>query len=193
MERDLSDKAALRARLRAERERIPERARVEAAGRVEEGLFGLPELRAAGSIALFSSFGSEMPTDGMASRILSEGKTLLLPFLTADGMEMARVADPEELVPTRYGPREPRGPQAVDPATIDVIVVPGLAFDRRGHRLGYGGGSYDGYLARLPPDATRIGIGFDLQVVDRVPADETDERLHLIVTERGSLDCRPVQ
>ena len=193
MERDLSDKTGLRARLRAERERIPESARLEAARRVEEALFGLREIRAAGSVALFSSFGSEIPTDGMASRVLSEGKTLLLPFLTPDGMEMGGVADPEELVPSRYGPREPPGRRGVDPATIDVIVVPGLAFDRRGHRLGYGGGSYDRYLARLRPDATRIGIGFDLQVVDRVPAGETDERLHLLVTERGSLDCRPVE
>ena len=193
MEPDPSEKAALRARLRAERDRIPEEARRAAARRVEDALFALPRVHAASSLALFSSFGSEIPTEGMAARVLDEGKRLLLPFLTGDGMEMAAVADLAELEPTSYGPREPRTSRAVDPAVIDVIVVPGLAFDRSGNRLGYGGGSYDRYLARLPPDTIRIGIGFDVQVVERLPADEADERVDIVVTERGSFECRPVQ
>ena len=193
MEPDLSEKAALRARIRAERDRISQEARRERARHVEEALFALPRVRTAGGVALFWSFGSEIPTEGMAARVLDEGKRLLLPFLTGDGMEMAAVADLAELEPTSYGPREPRDRRAVDPAVIDVIVVPGLAFDRRGHRLGYGGGRYDRYLARLRPDASRIGIGFEAQVVEHLPADDGDERVHIVVTERGWLDCRSVQ
>jgi 5-formyltetrahydrofolate cyclo-ligase len=73
----------------------------------------------------------------------------------------------------------------VDPASIDLVVTPGLAFDRRGRRLGYGGGHYDRFLRRLPPSTIRVGIGFAAQVVDRVPAGPTDEPLDALVTEEG--------
>ena len=74
---------------------------------------------------------------------------------------------------------------AVDPEKIDVVVSPGLAFDRRGHRLGYGGGYYDRYLARLHAHASRVGIGFAVQLLDEVPAEETDQPVDVVVTDRG--------
>jgi 5-formyltetrahydrofolate cyclo-ligase len=73
---------------------------------------------------------------------------------------------------------------------VDLVVTPGLAFDRRGYRVGYGGGFYDRYLARLRPNAARTAIGFSFQVVEEVPADPGDERVHLVVTEAETIDCR---
>lgn len=69
-----------------------------------------------------------------------------------------------------------------DPATVDVVVVPGLAFTRRGDRLGQGGGWYDRFLAGLRPDAVTIGVGFREQLVDHLPVEPHDVRLHQIVT-----------
>lgn len=183
-------KAELRARMRALRDAIavPERERLARA--VEERLFALPEVASARTVLLFYSFGSEVETSGMAERAHAEGKRLLLPFLDGTGMQAAEVLPGDPLIPTGYGPREPARRAAVDPAEVDLVVAPGLAFDRRGHRLGYGGGHYDRYLARLGPRALRVGVGFAVQVLDEVPSEPDDERLDLVVTEVEVIDCR---
>ena len=92
-----------------------------------------------------------------------------------------RPGDPLE--PTDYGPKEPARRVAVSPQDVDVVVTPGLAFDREGRRLGYGGGYYDRYLSRLHPHAVRIGIGFSRQVVEEVPEEDGDETVDVIVTD----------
>ena len=189
-----STKSALRedmARLRAS---IPENERSRLTDLLEETLFALPEIREARSILLFYSFGTEVPTGGMAARIMRAGKTLLFPFLTGSGqMEAAELRPGEALEPSGYGPREPGSRQAFDPEGIDLVIAPGLAFDRRGNRLGYGGGHYDRFLARAGTRAVRVGAAFSLQIVDEVPVEPGDEAVHIVVTEQGSLDVRPVQ
>lgn len=157
---------------------------------MEDRLFGLSEVRAAGTVMLFYSFGSEVDTGRMAERVLEGGKRLLLPYLAPERMEAAEVLSRGELEPSGYGPREPARRVPIEPADVDVVVAPGLAFDRRGHRLGYGGGHYDRYLARLGGQALRVGIGFAEQLVDRLPSEDTDERLDLLVTEVDLVDCR---
>jgi 5-formyltetrahydrofolate cyclo-ligase len=176
-------KQELRQAMRRIRVAIPPEERTALAARAEARLLALPEIRDAHSVLLFYSFGSEIPTAVLVHRLLERGCRVLLPYLTGDAMEAAEVRMGTPLHPTDYGPREPSRRVPVDPADVDVVVTPGLAFDRRGHRLGYGGGSYDRYLRRLHPAASRIGIGFSSQVVDDVPADELDERVDLVVTD----------
>lgn len=176
--------------MRALRASIPTADRLALATSVEGRLFALPEVDGARTVMLFYSFGSEIETRPMGERTLREGKRLLLPYLDTGGMEAAEVRAREELLPSGYGPREPARRVAVDPATVDVVVTPGLAFDGRGHRLGYGGGHYDRYLQRLAPEAVRIGIGFSAQLVDRIPDEPGDQRLDLVVTDREVVDCR---
>jgi 5-formyltetrahydrofolate cyclo-ligase len=183
-------KAELRALMRALRAAVPEEERLRLARAVEEGLFALPDMRSARTVLLFYSFGSEVETSGMAERIHSERKRLLLPYLEAERMEAGEVLPDDELVPSAYGPREPARRVAVDPAEVDVVIAPGLAFDREGYRLGYGGGYYDRYLHRMGSRAVRIGIGFAGQLVERVPRERGDERLDLIVTNTGVVDLR---
>jgi 5-formyltetrahydrofolate cyclo-ligase len=185
------EKADLRARMRDLRAAVPQNERLRLAGLVEERVFGLPEMRAARTVLLFYSFGSEVETSGMAQRVHAEGKRLLLPFLEAERMEAGEVLPNDELVVSSYGPREPTRRVAVDPAEVDVVIAPGLAFDRDGYRLGYGGGHYDRYLHRMGSRALRIGIGFAGQLVERVPRGPADERLDLVVTDAGVIDCRP--
>ena len=183
-------KAALRARMRALRREIPPEERARRSALVEEALFSLLEVRRARRVLLFYSFGSEVDTSGMAGRVLGAGKSLLLPFLRAGVMEAAEVRPGEALTLTAYGPREPVRRVAVAPSSVDVVVTPGLAFDRRGHRLGYGAGHYDRYLGRLGRGAARIGVGFSIQVVDRVPTGRGDQRLDLVVTDDEVIYCR---
>jgi 5-formyltetrahydrofolate cyclo-ligase len=170
--------------MRAGRAAIPPSERAVLAARAEARLLTLPELRAATTVLVFYSFGTEIPTAVLVRRLLTRGWRVLLPYLT-DGSEMdageIRPGDP--LQPTDYGPKEPARRVAVSPQNVDVVVTPGLAFDREGRRLGYGGGYYDRYLARLQPHAVRIGIGFSRQVVEAVPAEDGDEPVDVIVTD----------
>lgn len=187
-------KERLRREMRAARAGLAEEERVRLGALATEALLELPDVAAARTVLLFYAVGSEVPTRQAAARLLELGKGVLLPYLTADGsMEAAEIREGESLEPSGYGPREPSSRVPVDPASIDVVIAPGLAFDRAGRRLGYGGGQFDRYLRRLGPRATRIGLAFSIQVVDQVPVGPGDEPVHLVVTDRGALDVRPVQ
>lgn len=161
---------------------------------VEESLFALPEVSSAGTLVLFYSFGSEVPTRGMASRAHAAGKRLLFPFLTESGeMQAAEVGPEDAFEPSGYGPREPASRVSVDPSDVDAVIAPGLAFDRQGNRLGYGGGHYDRFMARMKPEAVRIGAAFSPQIVERVPVEPGDQPVHIVATDQGSFEARPVQ
>jgi 5-formyltetrahydrofolate cyclo-ligase len=177
------EKRAFRDRMRTVRASIPPPERERLAARAEARLLALPELATARTVLLFYSFGTEIPTEVLMRRLLARGLRVLLPYLTESAMEAAEIRPGDPLEATDYGPKEPTGRVAVDPAEVDVVVTPGLAFDRSGGRLGYGGGHYDRYLTRLHPAAVRIGIGFASQVVDEVPEEPTDQRVDVIVTD----------
>jgi 5-formyltetrahydrofolate cyclo-ligase len=178
--------------MRDARAAIPRERRLELARAAEGNLFGVDAMTGARTVLVFYSFGSEIPTAGLIARLSQQGTRVLLPFLDDERRMEAAVLEPgEPPVQTGYGPKEPPRRVAVDPAEVDVVITPGLAFDRFGRRLGYGGGHYDRYLARLHPRAVRIGIGFSVQIVDEVPAEPGDERVDVIVTDRSVLDCTP--
>jgi 5-formyltetrahydrofolate cyclo-ligase len=180
-------KRELRGRMREVRAAIGPEQRAELSRRIEDALFALPEVRAARTVLLFSSFGTEVPTAAMVDRLLDEGRRVLLPFLDEQGdMEAAELRPGESPVPSGYGPNEPPRRAAVDPREIDVVVTPGLAFDRRGARLGLGGGHYDRFLPRLRQEAKRIGLAFAVQVLDELPVEPADQRVEVVVTEEGS-------
>jgi 5-formyltetrahydrofolate cyclo-ligase len=184
-ERRRNQKAELRERIRSLREGLSPEDRSRRSGAVAEALFGLPEVRDAATVALFSSFGSEIDTAPIIERAHAEGRRVLLPYLDEGVMEVSEHRPGDDLVPSSYGPAEPSRRDPVDPGEVDAAVIPGLAFDRRGRRLGYGAGFYDRWLRRLRPNASRIGIGFSFQIVDRVPAGGSDERVDVVVTDEG--------
>ena len=169
--------------MRSVRASIAPDERAVLAARAEARLLALPELRDARTLLLFYSFGTEIPTEVLLRRLIARDRRVLLPYLTEDSMEAAEVRPGDPLQPSGYGPKEPARRVAVDPARLDVVVTPGLAFDRSGHRLGYGGGHYDRYLERLGAHAVRIGIGFASQVLDEVPSEPTDQLVDVIVTD----------
>lgn len=186
-----AEKRLLRQGMRRARSSLPPEERGRQAQLVERRLLELAELGAAGTVLLFYAFGSEVATAGMIRHLAGVGKRVLLPYLASGAMDAAEILPEEPLVPTGYGPREPNRRVAVEPDRIDLVVAPGLAFDRAGHRLGYGGGHYDRYLARLRTETPRIGIGFSVQLVDRVPVGALDQRLDLVVTDAEVVRCDP--
>jgi 5-formyltetrahydrofolate cyclo-ligase len=183
------EKADLRARMRALRAAVPDPAPRSTAA--TERLLALPELGNVMVALVFRSFGSEISTLGLLDGLASCGIRLALPVLVDGRLEAAGYAPGDPVVPSGYGAMEPRQRVLADPATVDLIVAPGLAFDPMGYRLGYGGGYYDGFLRRVRPDAARIGFGFDVQIVDAVPHDERDEPLHAVVSDVRALRMAP--
>jgi 5-formyltetrahydrofolate cyclo-ligase len=183
-------KRRIRREQREARLRIPESVRDADAARIAERVLNLPEARSASTVALFSSFGAEVPTEPLIRAFQARGARVLLPYLDAGEIAMAEYLPGADLVPTSYGAREPAVRTAVDPAAIELVIVPGLAFDRRGNRLGYGGGFYDRFLRRLDATALAVGIGFAQQVVAAVPAGRGDQSLHVVITPVETIRVR---
>lgn len=102
-----------------------------------------------------------------------------------------RVGALDDLVPGAYGIPEPKdGLQAVEPTRIDVVIVPALAYDRRGYRLGYGGGYYDRFLPTLSAQAVKVGVQYDLLVWDALPVGPHDVSVDWVITERSVVEVR---
>jgi len=184
-------KRALRDRVLGRRDALPGAQRLAAGEALRARLTALPVVAGARTMLCFASFRSEVDTTPLIAWCLARGTAVALPRIVgAHHMEAYAVTDLQrDLVAGRWDIPEPRpGLPLVDPAAIDVVIVPGSAFDRAGGRMGYGGGFYDTFLARLRPDARRIGIGFDLQVVDRVPREAHDLCVDLIVTESRAIE-----
>ena len=144
------------------------------------------ELAGANAVALYATKGSEVDTIGLDIALRVAGATVVYPRVVDEGKQLAFCAATiADLAPSRFGLREPlRGePFALD--RIDAFVIPGLAFDRAGWRIGWGRGYYDVTLAAAPR-ARRIGLAFACQLVDEVAHDPHDARLHLVVTEAAT-------
>jgi 5-formyltetrahydrofolate cyclo-ligase len=151
-----------------------------------------PPYRAAKTIMLYLAMPDEPQTDGLISDALARGKTVCVPLLhQAYGqMDAAAIDGFEALTVGRLGLKMPDPAKAVsvDPATIELVVVPGVAFDRRGGRLGMGAGYYDRFLPRLG-QAMLVGLAWSCQVIDAVPCDEHDVAMHYLLTEGGFMPC----
>ena len=175
-------KDTLRRLVLASRGRIDPQERVDQGAACVQRLLGLDEISAAERVLAYVSVGSELRTGTLLEALLSRGSTLLLPYVADDGMLRAsEIRSTAGLAPGYRGIPEPRARMPVDPARADVVVVPGVAFDARGGRLGFGGGFYDRFLQACG-DATRIGICFECQVVDEVPLEDHDQRMDIVVT-----------
>jgi 5-formyltetrahydrofolate cyclo-ligase len=189
----LSDplKAAVRRDALARREALPAEAR-QAAGLAVAGR-GLPVAVGPGILVSgFSPVKSEISPLPLLRRLADAGASLALPVIAGRGqpLTMRSWSFGAPLVSGVWGIREP----AADAPEVfpDILIVPLLAFDRHGYRLGYGGGYYDRTLARLRAmkPVIAIGIAFAAQQIDRVPITPRDERLDLVLTENGNIDFR---
>ncbi len=192
-ERRTSDaKRELRRRLLAERARLAPDDRAARSRAIAAALASLDAFRGARAVGLYAALGAEVDTAEIAARALAAGKRLAWPRLDAGGLRMRFAAcAPDALVAGPLGAREPP-PDApeVPGEDLDLVVVPGVAFDARGRRLGRGRGHYDATLAALPARTARVGIGFDLQLVEEVPEEAHDAALDAVVTERRVVGAR---
>lgn len=176
-------KAALRLVARARRAALGEAFRRDAGDRIAEAVLDLPELAGRSVVAGYASTGSEVATGPLLARLRRAGHRTVLPRVEGSELVLVVVEDRTPLVRSRFGVGEPTGPPVQPPEDL-LVLVPGLAFDGRGRRVGYGKGYYDRLLASLP-GALAVGLAFETQVVDEVPCGPADVAVDLLVTEAG--------
>lgn len=184
MENVTISKAALRKEMQRKREDTSETERKEKSAKIMGILFALDEYKTANTIAFYLSKGSEVETSEMIAEAIEQGKEILVP-ITSEEIEFVKFTSFDELAPAKFDVPEPKT-KIRSAQELDVVIVPGLAFDLDLHRLGYGKGYYDRALNKLP-NAVRIGICFDFQIVEKIPRHGHDERLHLTISEKRVL------
>ena len=189
------EKASLRRRLMADRALLTPEQRAAGGRALRDAILELPQVQMAGTIAAYYSLASEPDTHGLVYALWKRGGYVLLPLLRPDAdLDWASYEGPDSLRPGPRGLAEPgeppRGLDAV--ARADLVLVPALAVDRSGVRLGRGGGSYDRALARVGPEVPTIALVYDGELLDKVPADGHDQRVRLIARPSAGITRLPV-
>ena len=182
-----ADKRSLRASLRAHRAGLDPAACAEALAPALARVMASSWWHDARVIAAYLSLPDEPDLGPLLDRARADGRVVALPVVVARGapLELRAHRPGDPLLPSRFGVREPGpGCPVVAPETVDLVVVPALAVDRAGIRLGYGGGFYDRTLPSLTK-ARRVWVGLDAQVVDALPHEPHDVAVHDLVTPSG--------
>lgn len=137
-------------------------------------------------IFVYLGFGSEINTSEYIEKFICDGKRVCVPKTNIESktMEAVEIISLEGLQENKYGILEPlKAYQTIDESEIDLIIVPGVAFDLNGGRVGYGGGYYDKFLGRLSRDIIKVALAYKIQIIDKVPMEEHDIRVDYIITD----------
>ena len=155
---------------------------------IAANLKALPEYKNADCIFVYIGVGDEVLTDEITENLFGAGKRVCVPFCHGKGiMDAVRISSKEELVPGKYNIPEPRDrTQTVSPESLDLVIVPGVAFGEDGSRLGRGGGYYDRFLQNAK-NAKKIALCREINLEKTVPREEHDEFVDMIVTEKRVL------
>jgi len=179
-------KKQLRERMRAVRRTLPARARDARSAAASERVIALDAFVSARVVAVYVALRTELDPSAVVVAARAASKIVCAPRVDADEnrLRLHRWDEADVLATGPLGLREPlAGAPEIDASEVDLVLVPALAIDERGHRLGYGAGYYDRLLPSLAR-ATRVGIAFDFQLVPELPDTAGDERLDIVVTDK---------
>lgn len=179
-------KREIRRKMLALRRALSDDEAVKKAESLTSWILTLSEYKKAKRIMAFLAMKGESNLDGLIARALSDGKEVYVPVcLPERQMEAGRLLDMDHFVRGPLGLRDlPKGYDTVSPEKLDLVLVPGVACDREGNRLGMGAGYYDRYLVHVPFEK-RIATLWDFQVAEAIPSEPFDERMARIVTDKG--------
>ena len=155
----------------------------------------LHEFVRARGIACYVSKDTEVDTRVLIRKALDRDKTVLIPVVKKGDVDLffSEIKDlGKELSPGTFGILEPK-PEFVRPVSldaVDMVFVPGIAWDRDGYRLGWGRGYFDRVLQKLPPHVKSVGLAFNLQLINQVPRDQFDVPVDMVVTESRVIRCQ---
>lgn len=193
-------KKRLRAELLKKRDFIPPEQKVLKEAEIKKSLFALDAFKKANSLLLYVSFRSEADTTGYLDDVIKLGKKLILPVVDSRHRELKlyEIRDTSELVPGYMGIYEPGvgEDRRADLKDIDLVIIPGVGFDIKGNRLGYGGGCYDrllsfesGRLAKADHHIMTIALAFEEQISEEIPTESHDIKVDIIITDKRLIHC----
>ncbi|NIR72103.1 5-formyltetrahydrofolate cyclo-ligase [candidate division KSB1 bacterium] len=190
MEKDLTQqKQIIRDEIESRRKRLPKEWIASTSRMIFDRLNDISEFRDARTLHCYVAWRNEVDTQVLIKRLLNSGRRVVVPVVDRESHSLihSEVRDFADLQPGAFGILEPMKDRRrpVEISELDLIVVPGVAFDRIGNRIGYGGGYYDNFLKHTP--TTKIGLAYDFQIVERIPTNARDERVDMVVSEQGVL------
>ena len=152
---------------------------------ISKKLFSLPEFEESKVVMFYVSFENEVATPNMIEKALELGKKVCVPISKPKekGVVAGFIKSLSDLEKKPNGLMEPKKVVVCDPKEIDLIVVPGVVFDKEGYRIGYGGGFYDKLIRQVPRKTKAIGLCFEQNVEKRLPRQSHDAKMNKIVTE----------
>ena len=178
---DMELKKEIRGEVRRRIKELSMEERFASAHEIFNHIEALDVFSAARCIALFAAMGDEVPTAEALERWRAMGKAIVVPRVEGDIMRFYDYS-PDRMHKGAFGIEEPMGDAEIDPATIDLMIVPARAFTMRGERLGRGGGFYDKYMSLSGFRAYKIGIAFKCQIFNSLPYDKHDIRVDKVIT-----------
>ena len=188
-------KTALRAALLSQRSSLSTE-KAESWSRLIQGrLLETPLYRSANAIALYSSVQNEAATEKIRDYSLRNGKRVVYPRLSPNrSLELVEIESATELVRGKSGIAEPIGDNVLSHrGELNLLlVVPGVAFDSQGNRLGRGQAWYDRVIRQWGSRAAPVGLAYEFQIIDRVPVDPWDEKVLFISTQERFIDCQRI-
>lgn len=159
--------------------------------KISENLNRIEEFQNASHILFYVSFNGEVHTHTLIKKALSSNKKVYVPILETKNytLTISKLHQFTDLIPGTYGILEPKKEKrnSIHLKQIETIIVPGVGFDHKGHRLGQGGGYYDWLLTRT--NATSIGLAFEFQIKKTIPVEPHDQQVDFIVTEKRVINC----
>ncbi len=180
-------KNAIRNQMREQRQALSPALHAEKSEKIRRLLEELPDFKTAEKILIYVSLGDEVDTHALIKDALELGRTVFVPKIQEGRLTICPLYKWEDLAPGTFGILEPcEIVTEANPEEMDLIVVPGLAFDSRGHRVGYGKGHYDKLLKLT--HGYKVGLAFHEQMIEEVPNEEHDVPLDLIITDSSLIN-----
>lgn len=195
MNADRFNKQEIRRQVSAARRGQPDKDRLSR--RIIERLTSLSDFQHAGCVLAYIDVRDEVRTRHDLPKLLDGDKTIIVPFCEGENLRLFRLMSLDELTRGAFGILEPKpdlrslAERSVEVEQIDLAMIPAVAFDRRGARLGHGFGYFDRLLSKMRSDASLIGVAFECQIVEHIPVEPHDIRVHRVVTEKRSFETQP--
>ena len=186
--RNLETKREIRRRIRLKRRELEEDVWRKASGDIMAAAVSHPWFSEAREIYTYVDYNREAGTRKIIETAFVQGKNVWVPKVTGDTMHFYRIESLTELRPGTCGILEPAGDGPMDSGGAGLMLMPGVAFDEKCHRVGYGGGYYDRYL-ESHPGMRKMALAFEFQILRSVPYEEYDIRPEIVITEKRMISC----
>lgn len=183
MKADETTKTRIRKQIRNQKKELSTEEITKRSHDITTRLVELSEYKAASRIYAYVSYNQEVSTFEFMEQVLKDGKTLLVPRVYGEIMRYHEISDFAELKPGAYGILEPDN-NRIDAVGQGFMLLPGLAFDKMGHRIGYGGGFYDKYL-KDHPGHYKTALAYEFQLLEEIPWEEHDIPVDCVITEKN--------